>query len=151
MSGTGAPPPPPRPSGAQQQIPPWLEEQVMKFQKTQQELQSISMQKQYIESEKANTARTLEELKKAKDDETVFKFAGSVLIRSTKQDLVSDLEERQELANTRATVTAKQEARLMQSLKEQETKITEMMKRGAPGAAASSAPPPPPPPSSPQL
>lgn len=125
MSGMSAPG-----GGAPPQIPPWLQEQVAKFQKTQQELQMISMQKQQLESEKVNVSRTLDELKKASDDETVYKFAGSVLIRTTRADMLSELEERQELANTRSAVTGKQESRLVESLKEQEAKITEAMRRG---------------------
>ena len=125
MSGMGAPG-----GGAPPQIPPWLQEQVAKFQKTQQELQMISMQKQQLESEKVNVSRTLDELKKASDEETVYKFAGSVLIKTTRTSMLSELEERQELANTRSAVTGKQESRLVESLKEQETKITEAMRRG---------------------
>lgn len=140
MSGMGAsggvaPPP---------QIPPWLQEQVAKFQKTQQELQMISMQKQQLESEKVNVSRTLEELKKASDDETVYKFAGSVLIKTTKASMLSELEERQELANTRSAVTGKQESRLVESLKEQEAKITEAMRRGMAQPPSPSQSPPPP-------
>ena len=140
MSGMGA-----SGDGAPPQIPPWLQEQVAKFQKTQQELQMISMQKQQLESEKVNVSRTLDELKKASDDETVYKFAGSVLIRTTRANMLSELEERQELANTRSAVTGKQESRLLESLKEQEAKITEAMRRGM----AQSPPPSPPPSSSP--
>lgn len=116
---------------SQPQVPPWLQEQLVKFQKTQQELQMITMQKQQLDMEKVNMAKTLEELKKAKDDETVFKFAGSVMIKSTKPEMMSELEENQELTNTRLTVIGKQEARLHESLKEQEANITQAMKRGS--------------------
>ena len=122
-------------AGGQPQIPPWLREQFEKYQKTQQDLQSIAMQRQHLEAEKINAERTLDELKKAADDETVFKIAGNVMVKTTKQGMVAELEERQELAGTRATVTGKQEARLVESLKEQEAKITQAMKSG-PGAAA---------------
>jgi len=109
-------------------MPPWLQEQIMKLQQTQQNLQSIMTQKQHLEMEKAETAKALEELKKAADGDTVFKHAGTVLIKSTKKELIDELEEKQEMAKTRVTVLEKQETRVKESLKEQESKITEMMK-----------------------
>lgn len=113
------------------QMPPWLQEQLMKLQQSQQNLQSIMTQKQHLEMEKAETEKALEELKKLADGDAVFKHAGTVLIKSTKQELIDELEERQEMAKTRVTVLGKQETRVKESLKEQESKITEMMKAGS--------------------
>lgn len=109
-------------------MPPWLQEQLMKLQQSQQNLQSIMTQKQHLEIEKTETEKALEELKKVTEDDAVFKHAGTVLIKSSKQALIDELEERQEMAKTRATVLEKQEIRVKDALKEQETKITEMMK-----------------------
>jgi len=119
------------------QMPPWLQEQLMKLQQTQQNLQIIVQQKQQIEMEKIETEKSLEELQKATDEDTVYKHAGSILIKSTKKELIDELEERKELTKTRSTVLEKQELRLKESLKEQETKITEMMKSGNPPSGAS--------------
>ena len=113
------------------QMPPWLQEQLMKLQQSQQSLQSIVTQRQHLEMEKAETEKALEELKKVADGDAVFKHAGTVLIKSTKQELIDELEEKQEMAKTRVTVLEKQETRVKESLKEQESKITEMMKSGS--------------------
>ena len=110
------------------QMPPWLQEQLMKLQQSQQNLQSIMNQKQHLEIEKAETEKALEELRKVADGDSVFKYAGTVLIKSNKKELIDELEEKQEMAKTRATVIEKQEARVKETLKEQEAKITEMMK-----------------------
>jgi len=77
----------------------------------------------------------LDEIKKAGENDDVYKHAGSILIKSTKKDLIEDLEERKELAKTRTNVLAKQEEQVKQSLKEQESKITEMMKGQTAGSA----------------
>ena len=119
------------------QMPPWLQEQIMKLQQSQQNLQSIMTQRQHLEMEKAETEKALEELKKVADNDSVFKQAGTVLIKSDKKSLVDELEEKVELSKTRSTVLEKQEVRVKETLKEQEAKITEMMKSGA-------TPPPPP-------
>jgi len=111
-----------------QQIPPVVQEQLAKLQQTQQNFQSILMQKQQLESEKLETEKALEELKKTSDDELVFKHAGTIMIKSNKKDLIEELEEHMELAKTKASLLVKQEERLKTTLKEQETKIQEMMK-----------------------
>ena len=113
------------------QMPPWLQEQIMKLQQSQQNLQSIMTQRQHLEMEKAETEKALEELKKTADGDSVFKQAGTILIKSNKKTLVDELEEKVELSKTRSTVLEKQEVRVKESLKEQEAKITEMMKSGA--------------------
>ena len=115
-------------SSGEQQIPPWLQEQVGRLQQMQQNLQSIMLQKQHLESEHLETERALELLRKANDDDIVYKAAGSILVKSSKPTLVSELEEKKELANTRLTVLTKQEVRVKENLKEAETKIREMLK-----------------------
>ena len=110
------------------QIPPVVQEHLARLQQTQQNFQSIMMQKQQLESEKLETEKALEELKKAGDDESVFKHAGTIMIKSNKKDLIDELEEHVELAKTKASLLVKQEERLKITLKEQETKIQEIMK-----------------------
>ena len=120
-----------------QQIPPLVQEQLAKLQQTQQNLQSILMQKQQLESEKHETEKALEELKKANDDESVFKHAGTIMIKSNKKDLIDELEEHIELAKTKASLLVKQEERLKTALKEQETKIQEIMRPSSTNAKTS--------------
>jgi len=117
-----------------------MQEQLMKMQQAQQSLQSILLQKQQLEMEHVDSDKAIEELKKASDDDTVYKHAGSILIKSTKKDLIAELEERKELANTRSTVLAKQEARVKESIKEQELKINEMIKNASSGLPSSQKP-----------
>ena len=121
-------------------MPPWLQEQLMKMQQSQQNLQSIIAQKQHLDIEKAETEKSLEELRKVADVDAVFKQAGTILIKSKKQELIDELEERIELTKTRSTVLEKQETRLKETLKEQEIKITEMMKGGSANAPPNSPP-----------
>ncbi len=124
-----------------QQVPPWLQEQLVKMQQAQQNLQSILAQKQQLEIEKLESEKALEELKKAGENDTVYKHAGSILIKSNKNDMIAELEEKKELAKTRETVLSKQEQRIKASLKEHEAKINEMMKGAASSGAKSSSPP----------
>jgi len=121
---------------------------MQKYQKSRQDLDVVATQKQHLEAEQRESARTLEELRKVNDDVAVYRFVGEVMIQTKQSEMISEIEERVELGRTRLKVLQKQEKRLVESLKEQEAKITEMMQRGAGSAVPPSRQPPPP--SSPQ-
>jgi prefoldin beta subunit len=123
---------------SEQELPPWVREQVSRLQQLQQNLQAIMMQKQQLEVEMVETDRGLQELKKTNPDDAIYKNAGSVLIKSKKEDVLKELEEKKELSNTRIMVLGKQEARVKENLKEVENKINEMI-RGMQSGGASSA------------
>jgi len=122
---------------SEQELPPWLREQVSRLQQLQQNLQAIMMQKQQLEVELVEIDRALQELKKADADEAIYKNAGSVLIKAKKDDVIKELEEKKELSNTRVMVIGKQEVRVKENLKEVEGKINEMI-RGMQGGGAPS-------------
>lgn len=121
---------------ASQEIPPWLREQLARFEQLQQSLQAILVQKQQVELEAAEVEKALEELKKASQDDPVYKSAGSVLIRVKRDDLLKELEEKKELANTRMLVLSKQESRIRENIKELQVKIDEAVRgKGQPQAS----------------
>ena len=118
---------------SQPELPPALREQLARYDQTQQNLQAVLAQKQQVELELGETDKALEELGKASDSEAVYKFAGNLLVKVKKEDMVKELSEKKELANTRKMVLAKQEARFRESLKDLQTKIDDAVKtRSAP-------------------
>jgi prefoldin beta subunit len=110
------------------ELPPWLKEQISRLQQLQQNLQAIMMQKQQIELEIVETERALEELNKTTTSDSIYKAAGPLLIKSDKDTIEKDLTEKKELANTRVMVLGKQESRVKENLKEVENKINQMLK-----------------------
>lgn len=110
------------------ELPPWLKEQISRLQQLQQNLQAIMMQKQQIELEIVETERALEELNKITTSDSIYKAAGPLLIKSEKDTIEKDLTEKKELANTRVMVLGKQELRVKENLKEVENKINQMLK-----------------------
>ena len=110
------------------ELPPWLKEQIYRLQQLQQNLQAIMMQKQQIELEIVETERALEELSKTTTSDSIYKAAGPLLIKSEKDVIEKDLTEKKELANTRVMVLGKQELRVKENLKEVENKINQMLK-----------------------
>ena len=113
---------------SQPELPPIIREQLARFDQTQQNLQAVMAQKQQVELELSETEKALEELKKAADSEAVYKFAGNLLVKVKKEEVMNELNEKRELANTRKMVLAKQETRFKDSLRELQTKIDEAVR-----------------------
>ncbi len=111
-----------------QDLPPWLKEQVIRFNQLQQNLQAIQIQRQQLEIEISEIDKALEELKKLGESDTIYKITGPILIKINKDIVVKELEEKKELANTRSIVLTKQESRIKESLKETQGKLDEMLK-----------------------
>ena len=115
---------------SEQEIPPWLREQLTRLQQMQQNLQAILMQKQQLEAESVEIEKATEELKKSEQDEVVYKSVGPLLIKTKKDDTLKELDEKKDLSNTRLVVLGKQETRVKENLKEVENKINEMIRMG---------------------
>ena len=123
---------------SEQELPPWLKEQLARLQQLQQNLQAIMMQKQQVEIENVETERALEELKKTTSDDAVYKLAGPLLVKSNREGLIKDLEEKKELSKNRVVVLGKQESRVKENLKEVESKINQMVQMSQSGSSSSS-------------
>ena len=115
---------------SEQEIPPWLREQLTRLQQLQQNLQAIMMQKQQLEAESVEIEKATEELKKSGVDEAIYKSVGPLLIKTKKDDTLKELDEKKDLSNTRLVVLGKQETRVKENLKEVENKINEMIRMG---------------------
>jgi prefoldin beta subunit len=114
--------------GEEVELPPQLQEQLVRLQQLQQTLQSVVTQKQQVEIELSETDKALAELEKSTDDTPVYKTVGSILVKSSKQTLLAELKERKELMATRVTVLGKQEDRTRERLKEIQEKLQERLK-----------------------
>jgi prefoldin beta subunit len=121
---------------SQPELPPYLREQLARYEQIQQNLQAVLAQKQQVELERDEAKKALEELEKTPDTDSIYKFAGSLLIKVPKDAMVKELNERKELADTRSMVLSKQETRFKDSLKDLQTKIDDAVKGKASAPAA---------------
>jgi prefoldin beta subunit len=110
------------------EIPPWLKEQLARYDQLQQNLQAIVSQKQLLEAEKSEADRATEELNKAAPDAVVYKNAGAVLVKANRDELLKELEEKTDLTNTRIQVLAKQEERIRANLQDVQNRVNEALK-----------------------
>ncbi len=113
--------------GEEVQLPPQIQEQLLRLQQLQQTLQAVVTTKQQLELELNETDRALSELEKVTDQTSIYKSIGSLLIRSDRQDLMNELKERKDLLNTRVTVLGRQEERAKEKLKELQEKLQERL------------------------
>jgi len=75
----------------------------------------------------SETDKALAELEKATDETPIYKSVGSILVKSNRQGLLTELKERKELLTTRVTVLGKQEERTRERLKESQEKLQERL------------------------
>ncbi len=120
---------------SQPELSPYLREQLARYEQIQQNLQAVLVQKQQVELERDETRRALEELGKAAETDNIYKFAGSLLIKVTKDSITKELIEKKELAETRSVVLTKQETRFKESLKDLQAKIDDAVKGKSPSSA----------------
>ena len=113
--------------GEEVELPPQVQEQLVRLQQLQQTLQSVASQKQQLDAELNETDKALAELEKSTDETPVYKSVGSILVKSNRQNLLTELKERKELLTTRVTVLGKQEERTRERLKEAQEKLQERL------------------------
>ena len=113
--------------GEEVELPPQVQEQLARLQQLQQTLQSVVTQKQQLELELNETGKALSELEKSTDETPVYKSVGSILVKSNRQTLLVELNERKDLLTTRVTVLGKQEERTRERLKEVQEKLQERL------------------------
>ncbi len=114
------------------ELPPQIQEQLGRLQQLQQTLQAVTSQKQQLEIEASETDRALAELDKLNDASVVYKSIGSLLLRSDRQTLLTELRERKDLLGTRITVLGRQEERTKERMKELQEKLQEKLRPPSP-------------------
>jgi len=114
------------------ELPPQLQEQLLRLQQLQQTLQAVASQKQQLEIEASETEKALAELEKLSDEIPVYKSVGNLLLKSERQALLKELKERKELLATRITVLGRQEERTKERLKESQEKLQERLRPQGP-------------------
>ena len=117
------------------ELPPQLQEQLLRLQQLQQTLQAVASQKQQLEIEASETEKALAELEKLSDETPVYKSVGNLLLKSERQSLLKELKERKDLLGTRITVLGRQEERTKERLKELQGKLQERLRPQGPAAS----------------
>jgi prefoldin beta subunit len=98
------------------QLPPQVQERLQRLQNLQNTLQQLLVQKQRVEIEVMESRKALETLKDVASDSKVYKSVGAVLVEKPKDDVVKELEDRQEFLDMRMKVIVKQEEKTREKM-----------------------------------
>ena len=112
---------------AEIKLTPEAQQVLMEMQAFQQQMQTVLMQKESLSIQNMETDKALEELGKTEHDD-VYKAVGPILIKSTKKELVKELNEKKETIDLRLKSLQKQETRLKDKLKEAQEQFEEIFK-----------------------
>jgi len=104
-------------------LPPQVQQRLLRLQQLQQTLQAVLTQKQQLELELNEVEQALSELEKLTDDAVIYKSIGSLLVKSQRTKVTTELNERKDLLNMRIGVLGKQEERLRSQVKDLQTKL----------------------------
>ena len=112
-------------------LPPQVQERLLRLQQLQRNLQTVLTQKQQVELENNETDQALTELEILTEKAVIYKSIGSLLVKSKKNKVEADLKERKELLNTRVQVLSKQEERLRTQLNQLQAKLRRDLSPGS--------------------
>lgn len=104
-------------------LPPQVQQRLLRLQQRQQTLQAVLTQKQQLELDLAQVEQALSELETLDDSAVIYKSIGSLLVKSERPKVASELNERKDLLNMRINVLGKQEERLRSQVKDLQQKL----------------------------
>jgi prefoldin beta subunit len=105
------------------QLPPQIQQRLLRLQQLQQTMQGVMAQKQQLTMQLNEAENAAKELEKLTDDAVVYKSIGALLVKGEKAKVAAELTERKELLKMRVDVLAKQEERLKTQVKELQDKL----------------------------
>jgi prefoldin beta subunit len=115
-------------------LPPNVQERLLRLQQLQRNLQTILAQKQQVELETTETEQALTELSTLTPEAVIYKSIGALLVKAEKPKVETELKDRKDLLATRSQVLGKQEERLRAQLNDLQTKLKRDL---SPGTATS--------------
>lgn len=102
------------------------ENQIQELQALEQSLQSVLIQKQAFEMELSETENAAIELTKSKND--VYKIAGSLMLKASKEDILKELTQKKDLLSLRLKNLSSQEKKISEESEKLREKVLSKLK-----------------------
>ncbi|RNI14901.1 prefoldin subunit beta [Methanohalophilus sp. RSK] len=109
------------------ELPPQVQNQLAQLQQVQQQAQTLAMQKNQIESTLKETENALEELEQLSGDAVVYRTVGDMQIRTTKDDAIVKLKERNETLSLRLQSISRQDERISKRFNQLQEQVKQAM------------------------
>ncbi|MEB3774284.1 MAG: prefoldin subunit beta [Desulfurococcales archaeon] len=108
-----------------EKVPADVEAKYNKYLQLRETLAALSQERIVMEGTIAEIESVLEKIKQLGDDTELFKIVGSVLVKTSKEDIVKELESRKDDLETRLMAVKSQES----SIKKELDRLAEEIKR----------------------
>ncbi|BFH73498.1 prefoldin subunit beta [Sulfurisphaera javensis] len=110
-----------------ERIPPELQTQLVKLQQLQDQLNRLLTEKNVIDSELREVNKILQELSQLPAGTTVYKIVGNLLVKTDKETIQKELDDRKEILELRSRTYQKQENLLRTQLEDLQKKVNELI------------------------
>lgn len=118
-----------------QELPPEVQNQIRQLQQLQQQLQALISQKNQVELMLKEADATFEELEKVDEEAMIYKNVGNLLIKSKKDQVKIDLEEKKETYDMRLKALVRQEERVKKRFDQLQEQLKSNLQGGGPPQA----------------
>ncbi|MDI9394011.1 MAG: prefoldin subunit beta [Euryarchaeota archaeon] len=109
------------------ELPPQIQNQIAQLQQVQQQVQALAMQKSQIEAMQKESKMALDELDRLADDAVIYRNVGELVIKTSKEEAVSKLKDREETLSLRHQSISRQEERLTTRFKQLQEQIQQAL------------------------
>jgi len=110
-----------------EKIPPELQTQLVKLQQLQDQLNRLLAEKNVIDTELREVNKILQELSQLAAGTPVYKIVGNLLIKTDKETIQKELDDRREILELRSKTYQKQENLLRTQLEDLQKKVNELL------------------------
>ncbi len=118
-----------------ERVPPEVEAKYTKYLKIRETLEAIVRERSVVEANLAEVEGVLKALESLPDDVEIYKAMGFVMVRSTKQDVKKELENRKEDLEIKLKLLREQEKSLRSELERLESELRRMLGGAGAGGA----------------
>ncbi|ADB58700.1 prefoldin subunit beta [Archaeoglobus profundus] len=109
------------------ELPPQVQNMIAQLQTTQQQLQMVVSQKLQLENALREIEEAIKEVEKASEDTPIYKTVGTVLVKTKKDEVLKELNEKKETIEVRIRALSRQEEKLKERLQELQNKVKSML------------------------
>ena len=109
------------------ELPPQIQNMVAQLQQLQQQLQTVVTQKAQLDLLVKETEEAIREVEESKQDSSLFKAVGNVLVKVEKEKLLKELQEKKETYEIRIKTLERQEEKLKERVTEIQKKLQSML------------------------
>lgn len=110
-----------------EKLPPELQTQLVRLQQLQNQLNRLLAEKSVIDSELREVNKILQELSNLPAGTTVYKIVGNLLVKTDKETIQKELDDRKEILELRSRTYQKQENLLRTQLEDLQKKVNELL------------------------